>query len=69
MNPRPQPIQVKPTCPHCGNLLTSGGVAFLCSEKGGKNLPLPDYCGDAECRNERDERAIADAIERGLITP
>lgn len=56
-------------CQHCGNPLTPGGVALACGPGGGARIKLPDYCADADCRRERDERAMADAIARGVIDP
>jgi hypothetical protein len=66
---RPAPIQVSPTCPHCGTVLTPGGYAIVCSEAGGARLPLPGHCASRECRTNRDEAAIADAIAKGVILP
>jgi hypothetical protein len=66
---RPAPIVVAPTCPACGNPLTPGGSAFLCSDTGGKRVALPSYCADRQCQIDRDEAAVAKAIASGLIDP
>lgn len=60
----------KPKCPDCGGPMTSGETsAILCGTFGGVRLPLPDWCASRACQEARDERAIQDAIARGVINP
>lgn len=70
MTIRPAVIRVAPTCPHCGNVLTPGGVAMVCAAGGkGGTRTLPGYCADRQCARDRDDAAIAHAIAAGVINP
>jgi hypothetical protein len=49
--------------------MQSGGFAIGCGPAGSVDIPLPAWCADEQCRRERDEAAMARAIERGVIDP
>jgi hypothetical protein len=49
--------------------MTPGGAAIACGPSGSVKIPLPDYCADRECQEQRDEAALAKMIEAGVIDP
>jgi hypothetical protein len=55
-------------CTNCGRPLIKGRSVIACGPGGGY-VALPPYCGDTECRKERDEMAIQAAIAAGVIEP
>lgn len=59
------------TCPDCGGPLPKPATAILCLGGGqGGTLELPPGpCRSPECRQARDDAALADAIARGVIDP
>ena len=56
------------TCPHCGGPMKRS-YALLNTGKGCERMELPPSCPSQECRDARDEEAIADLIARGVIDP
>lgn len=56
------------TCEHCGGPLVSNR-ALANVEGSCVVVQLPAHCPSEECRRQRDEAAITDAIARGLINP
>ncbi|WP_460836502.1 ribonuclease H family protein [Nocardioides marmoraquaticus] len=55
------------TCPSCGDQMTSGGIAIVCSRAGASRVALPYRCLNADCRADREARAMADAVAVGVI--
>jgi hypothetical protein len=59
-------------CRSCGlPIEDDGGVAILCGPEGATTLELPRQvlCTRRECRKDRDEKAIAQAVADGIIDP
>ena len=70
MADHPGEVQFRDCCQDCGTPLTSGGVAMACGPEGrSTTIRLADWCNDADCRKARDERAMRNAILKGLINP